>query len=186
MKYNEEFPVVIGRTKYNGTIPKDLHTLPMKMGTSHYISIDKNVLELDFLREIKDFILTNLKKYFVDIVKEPHVQPYVTQSWLNTTEKNQLTHPHRHPNSIVSGVFYTNANDSIIFYNGKTETFGASLSKKYDVATGDLLLFPSSLMHYVPKHEDTFKRTSIAFNTFAHGQFGNPDILTGLNVNYGY
>jgi hypothetical protein len=80
---------------------------------------------------------------------------------------------------------YVDANDCIVFYNNKTETFGIAISKKYTVETGDLLLFPSSLLHYVPNHVETSKRLSIAFNTFAYGQFGNPDILTGLDINYG-
>ena len=184
MKYIEEFPTIIGRCKYHGQIPKDIYSLPVVMGTSHYISEDKNVLNLNILQDVKIFILDNLKKYFTDVINELNVQPYITQSWLNCTEKNQSTHPHYHPNSIVSGVLYVNANDSIIFYSNKMETFGKTMSKKYNVETGDLLLFPSSLMHYVPNHKDTSQRVSIAFNTFAHGQFGDPNILTGLNINY--
>ena len=185
MKYIEEFPIVIGRAKYNGYIPKDIYSLPITLGTSHYISEDKNVLDLNTFSDIKSFIVDSVKKYFIDVIKESNVQPYITQSWLNRTEKHQSTHPHRHPNSIVSGVLYVDANDCIIFYNNKTETFGTAVSKKYTVETGDLLLFPSSLLHYVPNHVETSKRLSIAFNTFAYGQFGNPDILTGLDINYG-
>ena len=40
------------------------------------------------------------------------------------------------------------------------------------VKTGDIVLFPSNLMHSVPKTEHDHTRVSLAFNSFWEGELG--------------
>ena len=40
------------------------------------------------------------------------------------------------------------------------------------VGTNELILFPSSLLHYVPPTTNKNKRISIAFNSFIYGNVG--------------
>ena len=42
--------------------------------------------------------------FYNDLKYNKIVQPYITQSWLNTTNQNEAHHQHEHPNSFLSGV----------------------------------------------------------------------------------
>jgi len=117
-----------------------------------------------------------------------------TQSWANYTEPGQYHHKHEHPNSFLSGVLYINADptkDKIYFYkNGyqqiklPTENFNLYNSDSwwFEVATCDLLLFPSSLTHMVETTKSDQTRISISFNTFPKGYVGGDLDLTGLHL----
>jgi ectoine hydroxylase-related dioxygenase (phytanoyl-CoA dioxygenase family) len=50
------------------------------------------------------------------------------------------------------------------------------------VHTGDLVLFPSNLIHSVPKTNHDYTRVSLAFNSFFSGELGfvNGD-MSGIN-----
>lgn len=145
--------------------------------------------------EIRDFIQQGIDNY-VDIVLKPQneLDFYITQSWLNYTEPGEIHHKHNHPNSIISGVFYFNAVqtlDRITFYNVKDKqieiqprefTMYNSPSWWYPVETGVLLLFPSDLVHAVDMTMSDQTRISLAFNVFAKGLFGSEDGLTALHL----
>jgi uncharacterized protein (TIGR02466 family) len=120
------------------------------------------------------------------------VKPYITQSWLNYTKKNQYHHKHQHPNSLVSGVFYINADeklDKIKFFKEdyqpikleiKEYNLFNSQSWWFTVKTGDIVLFPSSLTHMVETKEGDNTRVSLAFNVFVEGKIGDNKGLTEL------
>jgi hypothetical protein len=183
MQYHQIFPTTIATDHYPDEVSRNLHFLERRMGTSHYVSEDTNVLDIDFMSDVKQFIIKRLNQYYRNVLKEKNVEPYITQSWVNFTEKNQFTHPHRHVNSIVSGVFYVSADDEVTLISDSESSFNNRDSRyKLSVKDNDLILFPSSLLHYVPPHPISKMRISIAFNSFAVGTFGNHDILTGLNV----
>jgi ectoine hydroxylase-related dioxygenase (phytanoyl-CoA dioxygenase family) len=92
-----------------------------------------------------------------------------------------------HDNSFISGVLYINANreeDAIMFISGRghairltTDNYNIFNSEtwKVPVHTGDLLLFPSRLVHQVEatSTDRTITRVSLAFNTFIHGEIGD-------------
>tara|TARA_R110000751_G_scaffold234010_1_gene335151 strand:- start:36 stop:659 length:624 start_codon:yes stop_codon:yes gene_type:complete len=135
-----------------------------------------------------------VQDYFKQILSTKNVSPYITQSWLNYTEKNQFHHKHRHANSIVSGVFYIDADekhDKVYFYDDRhsvilTEvnqfnTFNSS-SWFFPVKTGQLFLFPSSLEHMVETKKGSNTRTSLAFNVFVKGNLGEIKTLTELKI----
>ena len=50
------------------------------------------------------------------------------------------------------------------------------------MATGDIMLFPSSLTHMVQTVDADATRISIAFNTFPKGYIGDDLELTGLHL----
>ncbi len=50
----------------------------------------------------------------------------------------------------------------------------------FSVKTGDIMLFPSSLIHMVENKEGTNTRISLAFNVFIKGTVGNNKTLTEL------
>ena len=119
----------------------------------------------------------------------------ITQSWLNYTKPGEYHHTHEHPNSIISGVFYIDAdreNDKIIFHKAnryqqikfpQTE-YNAFNSESwfFNVGNGDLKLFPSSLTHNVEQKKGDNVRCSLAFNVFVKGYIGAEEELTALHL----
>jgi uncharacterized protein (TIGR02466 family) len=151
--------------------------------------------EKPFLNIKKELDL-RVKDYFEKVISSTDaVTPYITQSWLNYTETNQYHHKHKHPNSLVSGVFYINCHeelDKIKFFREddykmiKPETKDWNLWNSetwwFPVKTGDLVMFPSSLTHMVENKEGTNTRISLAFNVFIKGAIGNNKNLTELII----
>ena len=155
----------------------------------------------DYILNSKTFI--SLKKELDEIVKDyfnkvispsNNIKPYITQSWLNYTEQAQYHHTHAHPNSLVSGVLYINAdkdNDKIKFFKTMYQIIKPEI-KEYNlynsetwwfpVETLDVILFPSSLIHRVEVKQGTNTRISLAFNTFIKGTVGNNKKLTELRL----
>jgi uncharacterized protein (TIGR02466 family) len=144
---------------------------------------------------------SNLKKeldlrvqdYFDKVISPANnITPYITQSWLNYTETNQYHHKHAHPNSLVSGVFYINCNeehDKIKFFNENYKTIKLEIkdwnmwnseSWWFSLKTGDIILFPSSLIHMVETKQGDNTRISLAFNVFIKGTIGDNKQLTEL------
>ena len=136
-----------------------------------------------------------VKDYFNKIIcPSDDIKPYITQSWLNFTETDQHHHIHNHPNSLISGILYINAdkdNDKVVFKSDKynmigieTEKFNAfnSSSWWFPVETGKVFLFPSSLTHFVETKQGKNTRVSLAFNVFIEGVIGSKKRLTELTL----
>jgi len=163
--------------------------------TGNATSIDNTILRNQSMTKLRDFIESNVSEYFKTVYSPKHnVNLRITQSWINYTDPGQYHHKHAHPNSFVSGVFYPQANrktDKIYFYRDGFQqikfppsdwNLWNSDSWWFEVGTGDLILFPSSLIHMVEtvKGEDT--RISLSFNTFPVGLVGDEMDLTGLKL----
>jgi uncharacterized protein (TIGR02466 family) len=176
-----EFDFIIGQVRY----PNEGNTT----------SKNRKLLKSVEMTEIREFIETAMLEYFKSVHAPKHdVTPYITQSWSNYTEPGQYHHKHAHPNSIISGVFYPQANketDRIYFYKDgyerikiPTENWNHWNSESwwFEVDAGDLILFPSHLTHMVQTKEGDDTRISIAFNTFLKGYIGSDESLTGLHL----
>jgi uncharacterized protein (TIGR02466 family) len=148
--------------------------------------------EKPFLNIKKELDL-RVKDYFKKVISPTDtITPYITQSWLNYTEKNQYHHKHAHPNSLVSGVFYINCHkelDKIKFFDDKYKTIKPEIKDWnlwnsetwwFPVKTGDIIMFPSSLTHMVETKEGNNTRISLAFNVFIKGTIGVNKSLTEL------
>jgi uncharacterized protein (TIGR02466 family) len=156
-------------------------------------SNDNYVLNEKPFLNLKNELDLKVKEYFDKIICPSNkVKPYITQSWLNYTKRNQYHHKHQHPNSLVSGVFYINADeklDKIKFFKEdyqpikleiKEYNLFNSQSWWFTVKTGDIVLFPSSLTHMVETKEGDNTRVSLAFNVFVEGKIGDNKSLTEL------
>ena len=161
-----------------------------KKNLGNYHSLNTFILNEKEMDSIKEFCQKGLEEYFTFIYQpKENIQIKITQSWLNWTKKNEFHHGHEHPNSFISGVFYPSAEknkDRICFQNSEYKQIKIPTKKSNDynadkiellVETGDLVLFPSNLSHYVPFNE-TENRISIAFNSFVTGELGS---ITDLN-----
>lgn len=156
------------------------------------------VLESTALKGLKPFIENVLNQYFEDIYKPKNdIQLYITQSWINISSPFEQHHIHNHPNSFVSGVFYFSADptiDKIHFSRSEYSTlkiFPREYNQYncdswyYPVASNDLLIFPSTLSHYVeivPPSQNREQRISLSFNTFLKGTIGKESYLCGVKL----
>ena len=175
---------------HSSTLPVNKYKLVLINWTLHFI------LDKQEFKNLKQFIDKCLYDY-VEIIygSNPYITKLkVTQSWLNYTNKNEYHHTHNHPNSLVSGVFYFNADeqyDEISFFNPKYNQIELPIIKYTDynviecalkIKTGDLVLFPSSLQHAVPTKVGDNERISLAFNTFVSGELGKAEHLNYLKL----
>ncbi len=157
-------------------------------------SKDNYIVENKPLANLKKFFNESVAEYFAATTnpKNP-VKLRITQSWLNYTKQGEYHHKHAHPNSVVSGVFYIQSDDTsdrIYFYNDKyqqikfeTKDFNPYNSESwwFEAIKGRLLLFPSSLTHMVEtRASENDVRVSLAFNTFPVGHLGVNVDLTEL------
>jgi uncharacterized protein (TIGR02466 family) len=189
---------------YMSKLDRKLTTLELKFVEKNKKNIYKNegnitssnnlILNEKPFANIKKELDLRVKDYFEKVISSTDaVTPYITQSWLNYTETNQYHHKHKHPNSLVSGVFYINCHkelDKIKFFRDddykmiKPEIKNWNLYNSetwwFPVKTGDIILFPSFLTHMVETKEGDNTRISLAFNVFIKGIVGNNKKLTEL------
>jgi uncharacterized protein (TIGR02466 family) len=158
-------------------------------------SNDNYILNNKSFKDLKTDLDSKIKDYFNKVISPANnITPYITQSWLNYTEKNQYHHKHAHPNSLVSGVFYINCHeeyDKIKFFKEDYKTIKPEVKDWnlwnsetwwFPVKTGDVILFPSSLTHMVENKQKDNTRISLAFNVFIKGTVGNNKSLTELTL----
>jgi uncharacterized protein (TIGR02466 family) len=199
MPIHNLFPIPIGRYELDRKITsKELSFVKKQKkrpNMGNKTSEDNKILENKELFDIKSFIIKSVDEYFKTVYDPKNdVDLRITQSWCNYSDKNEWHHKHNHPNSFISGVFYFQSNkqtDKIHFYNEKYEmvklspnnwNLWNSESWWFDVGSGELLLFPSSLSHMVEPVESNQTRISLSFNTFIVGKIGNIYDLAYLNI----
>lgn len=148
----------------------------------NHFTPNMQALEDARLSLIKDFINSSCAEYVSRIYQPSRkLELVVTQSWLNRTKPGQYHHQHTHPNSVVSGVFYFQTHDqqdTIKFEKSYSQWLVESHSQNpfnienllVLIKPGQLLLFPSSLIHSVPVNNGQKDRISLSFNTMWSGQ----------------
>lgn len=112
----------------------------------------------------------------------------VCSSWANKVPAGHSINKHTHANSYISGCFYLTGGSPIEFFNSgiNDNIFNFAPAKQFnpdnsltygsvffDIAPGQLVLFPSGLVHGVREHIGN-DRYSISFNTLPTGLFGEP------------
>ena len=158
-------------------------------------SIDTHVLNAREMQPLRSIIEPLVEEFCrKTVTSSEKVQFFITQSWINYTRKGQSHHRHCHTNSLVSGVLYLSAVkelDRICFYrppatgiavDNDGRNWYTADSWAFDVGAGDLILFPSSLVHGVDQTVGEHLRVSLSFNTFVKGELGSNDRLNGLSL----
>ena len=127
----------------------------------------------------------------------------ITLSWGNVASQNQWQWTHSHPNSFMSAILYlTDSNASTIFkmhnfWTGSNNNLDSSNASnivqllpegddihnihKQSSVSGDLIIFPSSLIHRVDTHiMQGNNRYSMSFNSYPCGIVGDIDGSAGM------
>jgi uncharacterized protein (TIGR02466 family) len=115
--------------------------------------------------------------------------------WININSMNSYNTVHTHPGCDYAGVFYVKIPGSgsqfpLVFCNNNSHTdvhtysmYSQNLRRKYGIyaefnlepAEGTMVIFPSSIPHFVEPNESEEDRISIAFNIKVqdYGRFTN-------------
>ena len=154
-------------------------------------SEDTFILDNPEMSRVREFIEFKLKE-FVSNVMGSDDEMVITQSWLNRSGKGESHHEHKHPNSMISGVWYPQIHEKlppIEFKNEKQRDISLSINQynhfnggtfMLPMKKGELVLFPSNLFHSVPPNQSDEERISLSFNTWVKGNLGNERTLTYL------
>lgn len=120
-------------------------------------------------KKIKDFCLSFSHEFFNTV--------FINDIWYNVYTKNMYQEKHSHVNSLFSGIYFLKFNQYIhsapVFYNNffwkdyhqdcfsdiKLFSFTPQIKK------GDLIIFPSNMIHEVKPQLNDDPRITIAFNT---------------------
>jgi len=136
--------------------------------------------EADSMKEIERIIRSEIKKYYFNF--EGSEEGLITQwpdfydlkGWLIDMRNGGMLRPHIHEGGWISGSIYINVppkikdnsgNLVLCINEGDYEVADVkNPSEIIDVITGDLVLFPSSLMHYTIPFESEERRIVLAFD----------------------
>ena len=172
-------------------------SIETKLNNGNRSSVNTHVLDEDIFDDLRNKIKVHVDDYFKQIyMPKGNVSLKITQSWLNYSNSGEFHHKHSHVNSVISGVYYPQADhpeDRIEFFDPKPEQqlqvysdgvndFNAK-SIWVPARTGFLYLFPSFLKHGVPAIEGrSSTRISLSFNTFYEGEIGGIEELAHLKL----
>lgn len=198
------FPTTVGKFKLDRNISDDEMSVAYEEENESHINAGNNfigknsyILEIPKLKNLKEFLEKSVNEFFYALhgAYDDSVSLYITQSWFSYTKQNQSHHRHAHQNSIISGVFYFNADINSDSINMYTRNFlqGDHINippKEVNIynrecvtlpaETGTLYLFNSKIPHDVSPTQNNETRISLAFNSFVRGKIGDATNRTEL------
>jgi len=150
-----------------------------------YASKSGRILEDRRLKRLKKHCQHYLDLYVKDIMKcDNKIQ--ITNSWGNYSFTGNCHRNHRHSNSVLSGIYYVQCNNSIpilqfesqtsryfLEYRVEEQTVFNSSTYQIKLEDGMLVIFPSHIWHSVPENKSSNWRISMAFNSFLLGEIDN-------------
>jgi hypothetical protein len=158
-------------------------------------SKNKKILHNIELQRIKNLIDQYANDY-VDKVLAVNDKFYLTHSWLVISEKNEPHHEHYHQSSIFSVVYYIQADNASITFNGDknflTRAFNFdfnyknynqhnSIEVKVPVKTGQIIIFPGNIKHSANNYSDN-KKVVLGANYFVKGTIGVYEKTTSVDL----
>jgi uncharacterized protein (TIGR02466 family) len=168
----------------------DLSSVKWAKNYQNSISESQDILNFEPLKQLRDEVQRIVSDYFYGIMRaSDDTEIYVTESWLNKTEKGQSHHRHWHPNSILSGVVVISSDPSsgslrlntshyeTIEYEIVESNLYNAKSWWFTTAPGDFILFPSSVEHLVEEYQGDIPRITLSFNTFVKGTISNLPLI---------
>lgn len=162
--------------------------LKMSQNQTNLISEDLYIFENPRLKSIKEAVHEVMQIYAREVMGISQ-ELYVTQSWSLINPPGVGMHGHTHSNSLVSGSLYfcalpdpvsrmifsrhrTYQQLELIPDQSKINLYNTSRNV-VEPRQGDVILFSSSLHHFVETNESSEPRHSIAFNSFVRGTVGS-------------
>ena len=160
----------------------EIKKIDYEINRHNQISIHR-INDLEEFKILHDWFQLCINTVFLDLnLPQAFKKIILTESWANKSNRNEAHHPHRHPNSYLSAIFYLTSNSSgytkfeseNMWYNSE-HLFDAHKNEcgfnKNNVfaekpEAGKLLIFPSKLRHHVEPNLSDDVRYTISFNAY--------------------
>ncbi len=148
---------------------------------------------LNSITDLKEELILHVNLFAEKYLKVKNAKFYFLNSWIVKHHPNDFAQSHFHGNSLLSGVYYlkTEKNSGDIKFIKKYDEqriFPTSITPDYSEYNytnsdniklspekGNVIIFPSTLMHEVTKNKSKDIRYSLAFNVFFKGSFGKDE-----------
>lgn len=151
-------------------------------------SASSYVLNNPEVSTLRNWIIDCLDEYAIRVLGYDIAGMALTQSWVSIKDNSQKHIAHKHPNSLISGVFYFDDHDTAITFTKEDDDF-LMVKRNVEIAPYNqyhvqpmkygLILFPSWLEHEVTVNTDV-KRYSMSLNSVPIEGFGSAGDLTEL------
>jgi uncharacterized protein (TIGR02466 family) len=140
---------------------------------------NENILDFEIFKDIKEFILESVRHHLETVEMFAYDDIWLTSSWVNFCEPGGFQDFHNHANSILSGCYYLQADDSQpgltfkkiqidshpFFSTYTTVNLPHKATKiELKVRTGSLIVFPSFMVHGHETNNTSKTRIGLAFN----------------------
>ena len=136
----------------------------MPLNTYEEVSKTDWGLSSDYKRPYVKYFINILKPYMEKIVKKLNTKNWLMHNmWFQQYNKNSHHTWHTHPAVQFSSVYYLELPDTNVSTEFKDIVNNNIF--KVDVKEGDLLVFPSSLLHRSPKNKSNKRKSVISFNS---------------------
>jgi len=150
------------------------------------------LLNKSIYEELKIWIEHHLSIYAKEYMGWQFEHIKITQSWISIKKPNQSHNIHRHPNSLISGVFYWQDNVENMYFKRpdilnmfqpqQDETLYYKEFESFKPEKYSLILFPSYLEHFVGINRSNFNRYCLPFNSMIFGKIGYENLLNELKI----
>jgi len=152
------------------------------------------ILEEPGFEDLETGIFVCLKTYMRDILHvNKEVLIKITQSWINVCEVHQGHHVHDHANSFLSWSLNIGEKPAQIEFLCPAPRFWLvppmdkftawnAESQSITYEPGSLIVFPSTLKHYVGANPNHESRISLSGNTMIVGDLGSKELLTYASI----
>ena len=174
-----------------------IQSVTMQQNQMNHISDELYLFNRPELKSVKKAVHEALGTYAREVMGVEHALD-VTQSWALMNPPGVGMHAHTHSNSIVSGsLYYAPMPDppgNMVFerangYQQIDMRVREGAENVYNTPKnavvpkqGDLVLFSSSIMHFVEANQSSENRYSIAFNSFVRGTIGSRRDVSELKI----
>ena len=176
----EEFEFIMNKNKYRESA---------SVSSGVKLSKDADILKHQPMKRVREFI-TNKVLDFKNNILQIEDDFGMTQSWSTINNKGDSHHEHNHPNTILSCVYYAQA-DSGDFqikmpksriqegfnfsYKIKQQNDFNSAVWSCQVKTGDVIIFPGHLNHLSLPSTSESPRIMVGSNFFIEGLIGEEE-----------
>ena len=159
------------------------------------LSVDTDILQLNELKRLKDFIKNSLDDYVSNVLQINNKFSFC-QSW-STIQNKKGRHPnHSHANHIISSVYYAKAKETKLFFNINKSKMQDGYFLEYDIKeyniynstsysvplkTGDIIFFPGQLNHE-SSINDNDERIVVGSSFFIDGKIGSENLITSIDI----
>lgn len=174
-----------------------IKSVKMQQNQMNHISEDRYLFKRPELASVRKAVDAALATFAQEVLGIRH-ELAVTQSWALMNPPGVGMHAHTHSNSLVSGSLYyaplPDPTGNMVFErtNGYRQIEMAVNEEKTNIYNaqrnavipkqGDLVLFSSSILHFVEVSQSDENRHSIAFNAFPRGTIGNYQDVSELKL----